>query len=430
MKDTLEKYYNSSFLKLINRRTIFIFLLGFSSGLPLALCFGSLQVWFNDQGIQKSTVGLLAFISLPYTYKFLWAPIFDRFFPPFLGRRRGWILVFQLFLVLTIMGISFFTPGNHTTTIASLGVLLAFFSASQDIVFDAYRTDILKEDERGIGASLSIEGYRIAMMVSGAGSLFLAERIGWNNTYLVMSFLMLANVLFTLFAPEIDNIKYKPNNFFATFKDAFKDMLTRKNILFIILLVMFYKVGDALSQSMTTIFLLDKDALNLTKDQAATINKVVGVIATVIGMFFGGTLIAKLKLFRSLLLFWILQTFTNLFYVWIAIFKPGIEFVGTAVFIENLCGGMGTAAFVAFLMSLCNKKFTATQYAILSSLSLFGRSYLAPFAGYVVEYYGWVELYLISFFVALPALYFLFKLRKNIEIGHQKIDDSAEAVGA
>lgn len=411
-----------SSLKYLNKNTIFVMLLGFSSGLPLALCFGTLQMWFSKSGVGLKEVALLSLVTMPYTYKLLWAPIFDKYFPPILDKRRGWIVISQLMLSAVILCMSFLSPTTYPIMLAACGVLVAILSATQDIVFDAYKIDLLSEEERGIGVALSTEAYRVAMLVSGAGSFWLAANIGWNKTYFIMSLLMLANVFVTFFSPKPAVIYHKANNFFATLKESLTELWTRDKIIIMLVIIILYKLGDAFSHSLTSIF-LDR-WVDLSLQQIATINKLGASIATILGMLFGGILIIRLKLFRALLLFAALQALTNLLYVWIAISLPSYKLVAVAIFIENLCGGMGTSAFVVFCMALCSKQFSATQYAFLSSLALIGRTYLVPFAGVVVENIGWANFYLLTFIVASPVVLLILYVRKDLNVLSNKKNDA------
>lgn len=406
----------------LNKRLLCIFILGFASGLPLALILGSLQAWYTISGVDIVTIGFLSLISQPYSYKFVWAPLLDRYIPPFLGRRRGWILVTQFFIILTIIFMSVLSPNKNPVLLAILGFVLAFCSASFDISFDAYRTEVLPDDERGIGAALSVEGYRLAMLTSGAFAMILADRIGWNLTYFIMALLMLVTTIATFLAPNTESCNLEKKNIFSTIKLAFFDFFKRDKVLLLLGLIICYKLGDVFSHALTTTFLLKKIAFSQT--EVGVINKVVGLTASLLGIFFGGVLMTKLKLFRSLFLFGILQAITNLLYMMLAIIGRNYLFAVFAVFTENLCGGMGTAAFVALIMSLCNKKFTATQFALLSSLAVLGRVYVGPMSGILVKNYGWTNFYFLSFVFALPGLMFLFLLRRNI--GKKKEDNDVD----
>lgn len=399
----------------LNRRLLCIFFLGFSSGLPFALVFGSLQAWYTHDGVDIVTIGCLTLASQPYSYKFLWAPFLDRFTPSFLGKRRGWLLITQLLLSFFIIMMSFLTPSKYPLLLVCVGLILAFCSATYDIAFDAYRTEILPEDERGIGVALSVEGYRLAMLTSGALAMILADYIGWHNTYRIMAVLMIMSITATFFAPATKNVKATiKENVFYTFKSSIKNFLSRERAVLLLALIICYKLGDAFSHALTTPFLLK--GIGFSQSQVGVISKTVGLIASLVGVFFGGVLMTRMGLFRALFLFGVLQGVTNLLYMLLAYVGKNYIFASTAVFIENLCGGMGTAAFVALIMSLCNKKYTytATQFALLSSLAVFGRMFVGPVSGVLVKNIGWSKFYFISFLAALPSLFLLYLLRTNI----------------
>ncbi len=400
-----------SFLTYCNRRMLVILLLGFSSGLPLALVGGTLQAWFKQAGIDIVTIGFLGLVGQPYSYKFLWAPLMDRFNLPFLGRRRGWILVTQILIILATIIIAFQDPKQHPFLLAGLALLLAFFAASQDIAIDAYRADILQSDERGLGAALGVEGYRLGMIISSGGALILADNIGWQQAYLIMASLVTIGTLAVFIAPEPDVTVTVPKNFWVVIVDSFLDLLKRPYAIAFFALIICYKLGDAFSQSLSTVFLLD---MNFSLTAVGTINKGVGLVSSLIGIFLGGVLMTRLGLFRSLLMFGILQAVTNLSYMLLALIGKNYVVAVGAFFIECLCGGMGSAALVALLMSLCNPKFTATQFALFSSLTALGRIYVSPVAGFMVKFLGWATFYCTTAFIAIPGILLILYLKKPI----------------
>ena len=396
-----------------NRKMLIMLLLGFSSGLPLALIGGTLQAWFKTSGVDIVTIGFLALVGQPYSYKYLWAPFMDRYVPPFLGRRRGWILIAQLAIVCLLIAMTFFTPTINPMILGGLGLILAFFSASQDIAIDAYRVDVLTPDERGLGAALGVEGYRLAMLASGGLALILADNIGWQATYLIMSGFMIIGIVANLLAkePETDKFANENLNLLQTIKQSFGDFFIRDKALWFLVLIILYKLGDAFSHALSTTFLLD---IGFSLTAVGTINKVVGLIASLIGVFAGGLLMTQMGLFRSLLLFGVLQAVTNLFFMLLAMVGKNYYLASGAFFIESLCGGMGTAAFVALLMSLCTTKYTATQYALLSSFAALGRVYVGPASGYMVKSLGWTNFHLSTAIIAIPGLILLVKLKDYI----------------
>ncbi len=406
------------FLKLyMNRRMLSMLLLGFSSGLPLALTSGTLQAWYTVSGVDIVTIGFLATLGQPYVYKFIWAPLMDRYVPPLLGRRRGWMLAMQCCLVITIAAMAFFNPALSPWILAAIGLAAAFFSASQDTAIDAYSTDLLKPEERGVGAAMKVGGYRVAMIISGGVALLMAVAIGWRWTYLIMAMLMSVGILATLFGPEPRYEAKPPSSLGKAIVDPFKEFISRDGAIIILLLVILYKLGDAFALSMTTVFLIRGVDFSLV--DVGTIIKIVGVGATILGVFLGGTIMSRIGLYRSLLFFGLLQAVSNLTLMWLAIVGKSYFLMVSSIFIEYLCGGMGTAAFVALLMGLCNHRYTATQYALLSALSAIGRVFMGPVAGVMVEHIGWVYFYFWSFIIALPGLLLLWCLRSQVTVAGQ-----------
>ncbi|MFP9229160.1 muropeptide MFS transporter AmpG [Pectobacterium cacticida] len=396
------------------RNSLFMLLLGFASGLPLALTSGTLQAWMTVENIDLKTIGFFSLVGQAYVFKFLWSPLMDRYTPPFLGRRRGWLILSQLLLIVAIVGMGFMNPAHDLGWLAALAVLVAFCSASQDIVFDAYKTDLLPAEERGIGAATSVLGYRLAMLVSGGLALWMADRyLGWQATYWLMAGLMLIGVFATLLAPEPLNSQPAPRTIEQAIVAPLRDFFTRNNAWLILLLIVLYKLGDAFAISLTTTFLIRGVGFNA--GDVGLVNKTLGLIATIIGAIYGGLLMQRLSLFRALMFFGLLQALSNAGYWLLAITAKNLFTMATAVFLENLCGGMGTAAFVALLMTLCNKSFSATQFALLSALSAIGRVYVGPIAGWFVESYGWAWFYLFSIFAALPGLAILSICRETLE---------------
>ena len=414
----------SSYLEVFrSRRLAVILLLGFSSGLPLALTGGTLQAWMTVEGVDLSTIGVFTLVGLPYVWKFLWAPAMDRFVPPFLGRRRGWLLVTQLALVVGIAGMAFLSPRTDLVAIAWLALFVAFASASQDIVVDAYRTDVASREQRGIAGALGVVGYRLAMLASGALALVLVAgsgwipSLGWRNTYLLMAALMAVGVLAVLWGEEPSTAPAPPRTLRDAVSEPLREFFSRPKAGWILVLLVLYKLGDAFAGSLTTAFLLRGAGFSL--DDVGYVNKAVGLASTIVGVLFGGALMVRLGLYRALLGFGILQAVSILSFMWLALVGKSYPIMVFAVGFENITGGMGTAAFVALLMALCDHRFPATQYALLSALASFGRVYVGPVAGYATDpkYLGlpWATFFLLAFIVALPGLVFVWVLRKEIE---------------
>ncbi|HUI98935.1 MAG TPA: MFS transporter [Usitatibacter sp.] len=406
-----------------DRNLAVIALLGFSSGLPLALTGQTLQAWMTVDGVNLSTIGFFTLVGIPYTWKFLWSPAMDRFVPRFLGRRRGWLLVTQLALAAGIALMATLSPRRDLGALAVLAVFVAFASASQDIVVDAYRTDISRPEERGLAGALGVVGYRIAMLVSGAFALVLVggsgaiPALGWRATYLAMAACMGVGVAATLLGREPALAAPPPRTLREAVLEPLREFFSRPGALWMLLLLVLYKLGDAFAGSLTTAFLLRGAGFSLA--DVGYVYKVIGIAATIAGVVVGGALMVRLGLWRSLMAFGILQAVSWLSFMALALAGKSYALMILAVGIENLAGGMGTAAFVALLMALCDHRFTATQYALLSALATFGRVYVGPAAGYATDprYLGlaWSTFFLCTFIIALPGLLLLAWKRPAIE---------------
>ena len=386
--------------------------LGFSSGLPVALTSTTLQVWMAKVGIDLPTIGMLSLVGVPYTLKFLWSPFMDRFVPPWLGRRRGWIILVQLVLCVSIAGMGFSSPARALAALGVLACFVAFGSASQDIVIDAYRTDLLRTEERGAGTAVSIVGWRVGALVSGGVALVLSDHIGWRSTYLLMAGLMVIGMAGVLVAPEPDTRVGAPGSMREAVWGPLKEFFSRPSAVMLLLAIVLYKLGDAYAGSLTSVFLIK---LGFSASDVGKINKGLGLLSLLTGAALGGSLMVRLGLFRSLLFFGILQPISNLSFMVLAWTGKSYGAMAFAVSFENLCGGMGTAAFVAFLMSLCNRRYTATQYALLSSLAALGRVFIAPTSGFVVQRVGWANFFLLAAVTAVPGLLLIWRLRSRID---------------
>ena len=397
-----------------SRKIGLLLLLGFASGLPLALTAGTLQAWLAAENVDIVAIGWFALVGQPYTYKFVWAPFMDRYVPPFLGRRRGWLLLTQLLLAAAIAFMGTLTPASSAWLLGGSALAVAFLSASQDIVFDALRADWLDREERGAGAAVSVLGYRIAMLVSGAGALILADNwLGWQATYWLMAALMGVGMAATWFVLEPEAKGGAPKTLDDAVLRPFAEFFTREGAIALLLLVVLYKLGDAFAGNLSTTFLLRGPGFSLT--EVGAINKGFGLAATIFGALAGGALMAKMRLYRALLVFGVLQALTNLGFMLLAASGKSYPLMIAVIGLENLCGGMGTAAYVALLMALCDHRFSATQYALLSALSAVGRVYVGPVAGYLVEGLGWETFFFFTFLIALPGLALLAWMRARID---------------
>lgn len=500
-------------------RFVTVVVLGFAGGLPLALTGQAMQAWLSVSGIDIATIGFLSIVGLPYTFKFLWAPLMDRFELPWLGRRRGWLVLTQLLLAATLMWMASTSPTDATRAFALLAVLVAFVSASQDVAFDAYRTDLLAPAERGLGSSLYVLGYRLAMILSGGIALIWVDpsnassAMTWPDVYRLMAWLMVGAAVFSaLVAPRLPDLAsprgeakqdligfvavlaavalgYAVSDRFSlplakatltpllagssmaaelkvrwielaalllgimftlplaafaaraarfdTLLGGLRSYFAQPGAGMFLALIVFYKLGDAFAMSLMTPFLLKTMAFSTS--EVGLVNKIMGLWLTILGAVVGGTLMMRLGLWRSLFLFGVAQAASNLGFLWLALTGkgqwPGIVvpafdwgFVKLAhdtpvdggllfvVAIENLSGGMGTAAFVAFLMSLCNQRFTATQYALLSAFASIGRVWVGPLAGVLAESIGWPTFFVVATVLGVPSLLLLWWQRGAIRL--------------
>jgi len=397
---------------LINQRLVAVLFMGFAAGLPLSLVGATLQAWYTSANVSVVTVGALTLVGIPYTLKFLWAPLMD--YPGFARfGRRGWIVLAQLALAALLFTLSFMQPGTQAALMGILAVVIAFFSATQDVAIDAYRTDILKVHERGLGSAYYVGTYRLAVLLSGGLGLVMADYIGWQSTYQWMAVLMLFAVLATCFAPrESRTADAADNGLIAVVAHSFTDLLKRENLVLLLLFVIFYKLGDALALSLMTNFLLH--GLGFTLTEVGVAYKLVSFIATVSGAFIGGLYLTRWPIYRALMVFGLAQAFSNLMFVWLAMAGKVFALMAGAIFIENFCSGLSTAAFLAFLMALCNKRYTAGQFALLSAVASLGRVFLGPVAGVMVHEMGWVQFYIFAFGLSFPGLFILMMLKERV----------------
>ena len=363
-------------------------------------------------GVDLQTIGLFSLVGIPYAVKFLWSPFMDRYIPPWLGRRRGWILISQVTLMFGLIAMAFSSPREFPWVLAILACFVAFTSASQDIVIDAYRTDVLKERERGAGAAVFVMGYRIATLVSGALALVLSDHIGWQNTYLLMAAVMVIGIISTLAGPEPEEKVAAPVSLQEAIAGPLKEYFSRNAAIPLLFLIVLYKLGDAYAGVLTTAFLIK--GIGFSASDVGTINKGFGFVSLIAGAMVGGSLMVRLGLFRSLLAFGILQAVSNLSFMLLAWIGKSYGMLVFAVAFENFSGGMGTAAFVSLLMAMCNHRYTATQYALLSSLAALGRIFIGPTSGFLVEAVGWANFFFITALTALPGLLLLWRLRQEV----------------
>ncbi len=389
------------------RRFSALVLLGFASGLPLYLTGATLKAWLTKGGVDLVAIGAFSLVTLPYALKFLWAPLLDRYVPPFLGRRRGWLLITQGALVACLAVLAFCDPRVSLGRIAFLATAVAFTSASQDIATDAWRAEVLPSSYLGLGNAIHIGAYRVAMLVSGAMALILADHVGWKAMYLSMAGLMVLSVIGTLLAESTDGAAQPPRTLAEAVVGPWRNFLARPGFGEILAFCVLYKIGDQLADSMTMPFLIRGMGFSLTVIGATT--KTVGIAFIILGGLVGGWILLKLSLRRSLWLFGVVQAGSILAFWALSRLGPKLGLLVGALALENLAFGMGGAAFAAFLMGQCDKRFTGTQYALLTSLMALSRSFLAAPMGELAEHLGWSGYFLFCTVAAIPGLLLLLR---------------------
>jgi len=377
-------------------------LMGFASGLPLLLTGSVLQAWLKDGGIDLARIGLFALVGLPYTLKFLWSPLFDRYAVAGLGRRRGWLMLMQVALAAALFGLSWSAPDAHDLLGVSIAALLvAFFSASQDIVVDAYRRESMTDLELGLGSAMYVNGYRIGMLLAGGGGLILADWLSFPETYRLLAMAMFACIVVTVLAPEPPPPAGRPRSLTEAVVLPFRDYFTREGAWLALAFILLYKLGDTMASAMTTPFYLD---LGYTKTEIGAVVKLFGFWATLAGATLGGLWILRIGLGKALWIFGIGQMVSTFGFVVLAGLAPSVSALAVVIAIENLTAGLGTAAFVGFMGALTDRRFTATQYALLSSLMGVPRVLASAPTGWLAESLGWPGFFLLCVSIALPGL--------------------------
>ena len=411
-----------NFLKLYcNKNQILIFVMGISSGIPLYLILSTLFIWLTRENIDISTIGLFALTQIPWSLKFLWAPLLDNYNVPylhkFLGQRKSWLLLIQLNLMLFIIFLGYSDPVNNLQTTAIFALLVSFFSASQDIVVDAYRIEILDDDSQGAGAAMTQFGYRIGGLLAGAGSLYLTLYFNWEQVFLLVSTIIFFLMILIIFViPSKNNHTSSNRNLISPFKEfVFRNSLF--NISLIFLFIFSFKFGDVIAGVMANPFYVK---IGFTNIEIANASKIFGVIMTIVGVFVGGFLVNQFGILKALIISGFFQIFSNLLYVLLNNVGPEINYLFLTVAGENFSGGLGSAAFVAYLSALCNKKYTGTQYALLSSIMGLARTILSSPSGFIVEAFGWSKFFIFSTICGLPAIIILFWMGSNFPIKDQK----------
>lgn len=397
---------------LANPKMVAIMALGAASGFPNQLTESAMQAWLRDSGVNLATIGALTYVSLPYLFKFLWAPLLDRYPLPFLGRRRGWIMVTQIALAVAIAAFAVQNPSTWLMPITACAVAIAFFSATQDIVIDAYRTDVSQPAERGLAAAANNLGYRTSAWIASAFALVIADWVGWQPAFLILAGVMLLFCFATVLAPEPQYAQQPPRTLQESVVVPLRELLATPSAAALILLVVLFKVGDAFALRLFTPFMMD---VGFTKTEIALVLKSIFTTSAIVGAILGGILMVRLGLLRSMLIFGVVQTLSNFLYYALALTGKSYPLMVVAVGIDNIAGAMGNIASVALIMALCDIRYSAFQYALLSAFAMTPRYMLGGPAGYIAEQAGWPMYYIISVLLAVPGLLLVWFMRDKIK---------------
>lgn len=394
---------------LLNKRMLICIFTGFSSGLPLYILISLLPAWLKSEGVSLKEIGLFALIGLPFTWKFLWAPLFDRF-TLLLGRRRGWLLLTQIGLLLTLPVFGFFHPQLDISTIAFFCVLVAFLSASQDVVLDAYRRELLPDVELGLGNAVHVNAYKIASLVPGSLSLILADHMEWSSVFMITALFMLPGLVMTLLITEPALKNIAPKTLRAAVLEPFQEFITRNGLnsaLTVLLFIFLYKLGDSMATALATPFYLE---MGFSKTEIGLVAKNAGLWPSVIGGMLGGIWMMRLGINRALWIFGAVQMIAILGFAWLAMVGHSLPWLALVIGLEALGVGLGTAAFVAYIAHTTNPLYTATQFALFTSLAAVPRTFANAATGYLVEYFGWVNFFVLCFVLAIPGMLLLLKV--------------------
>jgi PAT family beta-lactamase induction signal transducer AmpG len=395
----------SNWLKIYgNRRFLCLIGLSFSSGLPLALTRSTLQAWLVSEKVNLSIVGAFSLVGLPYALKVFWAPLMDRFSPPWLGRRRGWIVSTQILLAIAIILLGHSSPASFPALVGFAAFVTAFLSASQDIAIDAYRADVLREKELGAGGATVVVGYRSALLVSGALALILSDHFSWLVVYTLMAAIMLANTLFTLLAPEPETRIASPGSLKEAVMEPLTGFFKRSWAIEVLLFIMVYKLGCVMAGAMTTPFLLN---IGFSRSDVGLAYKAFGLVSTITGALVGGNIVSKIGINRSLWIFGFLQAVSIFSFAALAAIGKSYPGMIVSIGLENICGGMGDAALFAFMISLCEKRFTVTQYALLTSFMAVAAIIGGAPTGAAAQALGWPLFFSLSVLGAIPGMVLL-----------------------
>ncbi len=399
---------------LFSSRVMAVMFFSFSSTLPLVLISGTLQAWYTEADASLPVIGSLSLLQYAYLIKFFWAPLVDRFSIFRMGVLRGWVLLMQFIIVIGLIVMSWLSPKTSPWLLFAVAATIAFFSATQDVAIDGYRVRVLLTEERGFGAAVTSVAGRMAMLVAGGLALIIAAKWGWHLAYLIQAQLMLLLIAVTFISPSV-NATQPQSGWKDTVIRPFQELLTRKYIVPILILVVIYKFADALALSLNTAFLLR--GVHFTLMEIGVSYKFTSVLASLLGGVVGGYFLPTMGLYRGLIWFGFSQTASNLLFMLLALVGKNFAVMLAAIFADYFCGGLSTIAFVALLLALCSKKYSATQYAILSAMMAISRVVIGPAAALLVKALGWADFYLLTFFCGFPALFLLRWLRNKVDFG-------------
>ncbi len=395
---------------ILNRRILICVFTGFASGLPLYVLIQLVPAWLRVEGVGLKEIGFFALIGFPYTWKFLWSPVMDRYTLPFLGRRRGWMLVTQLALLVSIGSLGFIKPDLSIWTVAYLAAAVAFFSASQDIVLDAYRRELLPDIELGLGNVIHVQAYRLAGLVPGALGLILADFLPWHVVFAVVAAFMGVGVILTLCIQEAITDPTPPKTLREAVVEPFREFMQRQGVgaaLLILAFLFLYKLGDNMATALSTPFYLD---VGFSLTQIGSIAKLASLVAVIIGGLAGGLMMIKLGINRALWVFGVVQVLSILGFALLAELGANPWMLGVVVALEYLGVGLGTAAFIAFIARTTNPVFAATQFALFTALTAVPRTLANAVTGVIVEQVGWTSFFLLCTMLAIPGMLLLFKV--------------------
>ncbi len=386
------------------------FFLGLSSGLPLLLTWSTLQAWMTERHVDLKVIGIFALVRTPYNFKFLWAPLMDRIKLPFLTRRRGWMIVTQILLAMALFGLGQTDPVESPFRVALFAVLVSFFSASQDIVIDAYRTETLSGGLQGLATSSYITGYRVGMLIAGALALYLGGhfQLSWSTIYSMMAMLMMIGIAASLLAPEGTSVP-APRNLTEAVVEPFKEFWSRKGALWMLALIIFFKFGDNLASSMTTPYILSN---GYTREEYAIVAKGYGLIAALLGGIIGGPVMMRLGVIRSLWVFGLGQAIAVSGFIWLSLVPKSIPILAAVIMGENFFIGCGSAAFSTYISNITHPRYTATQFALLTSLTTLSSTILTVPSGFLVEKLGWPAFFILCVGLAVPGLLLITQVKK------------------